>query len=134
MPAKSSRYSPCPCQSGRLYQQCCKRAHDSCAESAEALMRSRYSAYALGLVDYIIATTDPDGPQYEREEKRWASEIESFCLYNSFNGLKVVESTEDGDSATVTFTAHLGSGDMREKSLFYRKEGRWYYHSGTSLQ
>lgn len=53
MPANS----PCPCCSGQSYQDCCLPVHQGAvACSPEALMRSRFSAHALGLMDYILAS------------------------------------------------------------------------------
>lgn len=50
----------CPCGSGDALGECCGRYHAGmAAPSAELLMRSRYSAYVLGLVDYLRATTLP---------------------------------------------------------------------------
>src|SRR5688500_8059775 len=48
----------CPCQSGRAYAQCCAPLHrgEAIAETAEALMRSRYSAYVRGDAEYLLAT------------------------------------------------------------------------------
>ncbi len=52
--------SVCPCGSGNLLDACCGHYHAGTpAPDAQALMRSRYSAYVLGLVDYLVATTLP---------------------------------------------------------------------------
>ena len=53
--------SLCPCGSKNTYQQCCESAHlnHSAVETPEQLMRSRYSAHVLGLVDYVVATYHP---------------------------------------------------------------------------
>ena len=57
----------CPCNSGKKYSNCCKTLHDGVfPESALSLMRSRYSAYALQKSEYIIHTTHPDNPNYEK--------------------------------------------------------------------
>ena len=49
--------TPCPCGSGASLVACCGRWHaGEAAPTAEALMRSRYSAYVLGLEDYLLAT------------------------------------------------------------------------------
>ncbi len=51
---------PCPCGSRLTYERCCQTAHDGQApEVAEALMRSRYTAYVLGSQDYLLATWHP---------------------------------------------------------------------------
>ncbi|MET0935854.1 MAG: YchJ family metal-binding protein, partial [Luteibacter sp.] len=52
----SSDKKPCPCGSGGSYSSCCGRWHaGEAAPSAEALMRSRYSAYVLELEDYLLS-------------------------------------------------------------------------------
>ena len=52
--------SICPCGSGNLLGACCGTYHAGHpAPSAETLMRSRYSAYVLGLIDYLVETTLP---------------------------------------------------------------------------
>lgn len=103
-------------------------------------MRSRYSAYKLGLIDYLIATTDPEGPMWEDDHDEWAQQIRDFVRYTHFVGLTVhafkPPSAED-PSATLTamvhFTAHLRRDgldvSMTERSLFRRLDGRWLYSS-----
>jgi uncharacterized protein YchJ len=57
--------SPCPCGSGKAYGGCCGPAHANRAPPAtpELLLRSRFAAYRLGLVDYLVATTHPAAPE-----------------------------------------------------------------------
>lgn len=97
-------------------------------------MRSRYSAYVVGLSEHIIRTTDPEGPQW-RPVGAWKASIDALCRETSFVGLEVREVEERGDEGFVTFRV-----DMRregrpvafvERSRFRRVEGRWLYHSGT---
>ncbi|HEX5804075.1 MAG TPA: YchJ family metal-binding protein, partial [Azospira sp.] len=53
-PATATPTAPCPCGSDQPYARCCGRWHaGEPAPSAEALMRSRYAAYVLGLSDYL---------------------------------------------------------------------------------
>ena len=48
---------PCPCGSGRTYAQCCEPLHDGApAPTAQALMRSRYTAFVVGDEDYLFRT------------------------------------------------------------------------------
>ena len=59
-----SSHAPCPCDSGQTYVDCCGAWHLGLlqglhAPTPEALMRSRYSAYVLGLIDYLLATWHP---------------------------------------------------------------------------
>jgi SEC-C motif-containing protein len=97
-------------------------------------MRSRFAAYALALLDYIIATTHPDGPEYQNDVLRWRMQLAEFSRTTSFVGLQVL-SNEDSDSGSVvSFRAELTQGEQdasfAERSLFVRHEGRWLYHSG----
>ena len=56
----------CPCTSGSDYASCCEPiiTQQQQAKTAEQLMRSRYSAYALGKVDWIVDSQSPDGRQF----------------------------------------------------------------------
>jgi SEC-C motif domain protein len=126
----------CPCHSGRRYKRCCQPYHQGVAPPDPAsLMRSRYAAYAIGLVDYVVATTDPDGPQWNGETDRWREEIRQFGLRTSFLGLQLLSQDAGPDQGTVHFQAELRVGDrdasFAELSLFTRDTGRWKYHSGT---
>lgn len=118
-----------------MYSTCCQPYHDGALpENAEVLMRSRYSAYALQLADYIIQTTHPSNPAYTADKRLWKEEILQFCRDMQFTGLHIEEFVEGPERATVTFTAQLKQGDFdasfREKSLFIKEDGRWFYASG----
>ncbi len=96
-------------------------------------MRSRFSAYACGLVDYVIDTTDPRGPQWKEDRALWASEIERFCRDTDFGGWGVLESQQDGDGGRVRFHARIQQGgrdaSFLEDSSFVRRAGCWLYSS-----
>ncbi len=88
-------------------------------------MRSRYSAYALGLIDYLLATWHPSTAPGELElpPVKWLS-------------LEVRQATESGDAAVVEFVARYrvnGRAErMHEVSRFVRQDGRWYYIDGQT--
>ncbi|MBD8525785.1 YchJ family protein [Pseudomarimonas arenosa] len=114
----------CPCGNPWPYAQCCGRYHDGePAPNAEALMRSRYSAYVLRDADYLLATwhptTRPDAIDFDAGVK-WL-------------GLDVKQRWQDGaDRAGVEFVARYKAGGepaqrLHEKSRFALEEGRWYY-------
>lgn len=117
--------APCPCGSGAPYAACCGRWHaGEPAPTAEALMRSRYSAYVLGLAPYVIdtwhASTRPAEMALEPAVK-WL-------------GLDVRRHAADGDRATVEFVARSKLGGrahrLHETSRFVREGGRWFYVDG----
>ncbi len=121
----------CPCCSGKTYAECCKPYHDGALPStALALMRSRYSAYALGKLDYIIHTTHPKSPYFEKDLFKWKKGIEEFSKTTEFVKLEILESTDD----TVKFAAHLRQSGrpfiLEEKSQFEKIDGKWLYLSG----
>ncbi|MED5371363.1 MAG: YchJ family metal-binding protein [Myxococcota bacterium] len=128
--------TPCPCHSGERYKRCCRPLHQGkSAPDPERLMRSRYAAYALGEVVYIQETTDPTGPQYQRDLVAWADELREWCAATQFLGLKIVDRVVQGDTAWVQFHATLRSNgrdaSFGERSAFTLLNGRWRYHSGT---
>jgi SEC-C motif-containing protein len=126
---------PCPCTSKKPYDRCCGPFHAGTAtpETAEALMRSRFSAYALGKVDYLIATR----PEAKRTEEN-RDELLQYCKSVSCVGLKII-SREKGakgdDTGVVTFHASLQANGRRtlhiETSTFAREDGRWVYVDGV---
>ena len=121
----------CPCHSGKKYAECCKPYHDSdSAPTPLQLMRSRYSAYALGLSEYIINTTHPKSPYFEKDRKKWRSAIDQFCRETRFLGLEIHAHQDDW----VSFTAHLEQHGkkilLQEKSHFQKVDGKWLYVYG----
>ncbi|SEJ06330.1 SEC-C motif-containing protein [Azotobacter beijerinckii] len=124
----------CPCGSGRRLDECCGRYLSGApAPAAESLMRSRYSAYALGNIDYLLQTTLPAQQSgLDREA------IRTWSLQSTWLGLEV-EAVElpvgQPEHAFVTFSArwHDASGAHahRERSAFVRHAGRWYFIDPT---
>lgn len=127
----ASADDPCPCQPARAYADCCARLHGGQpAPDAEALMRSRYSAYVRGLGEYLLASwhasTRPsqlDLADAPGARLRWL-------------GLEVLEHhRDDVDHARVRFVARFKVGGqsaqrMCELSRFVREDGRWFYLDG----
>lgn len=117
----------CPC-GGSDYAACCGRfiAQGLVAQTAEELMRSRYTAYALGNAAYVQASwyprTLPSGPLVSTEPGiKWL-------------GLDVRRHVAAGEQATVEFVVRYKLGGrahrMHEVSRFVREDGRWYYLDG----
>jgi SEC-C motif-containing protein len=124
--------APCPCGSGQPCERCCGRWHAGPlhlqAPTAEALMRSRYSAYVLEKADYLRDTwhpsTRPAEPLRFGDAVRWL-------------GLAVRRHVQaDADHAVVEFVARSKQGGraarLHETSRFVREGGRWYYVDGDT--
>lgn len=120
----------CPCRSGRAYEHCCGPLHRGVATvpHAEALMRSRYSAYVRADAAYLLATwhasTRPAALDFgDAAATRWL-------------GLEVKRHTPvDADHASVEFVARYRIGGasavrLHEVSRFVREDGRWWYVDG----
>jgi SEC-C motif-containing protein len=115
----------CPCGTGLTYAECCGRLHDGTASAAtaEQLMRSRYSAFAVGAPGYLLSTWHSTTQPRELELDpaiRWL-------------GLDVLATTGGGMLAaegTVEFVARYAGGEQHEVSRFVREEGSWRYLDG----
>ncbi|MFE2752085.1 YchJ family protein [Actinosynnema sp. NPDC059335] len=120
----------CPCGLGEPYEACCGPYHRGLrkAPTAEALMRSRYSAFAVGDEDYLLATWHPTTRPASLEldpEQRWTRlEI-----------LDRADGTLFQSTGTVEFRAHYRVGGhhdvLHERSRFVREHGSWLYLSPT---
>jgi SEC-C motif-containing protein len=125
----------CPCGSEALYTACCGVWHAGYAQgvhaaTAGALMRSRYSAYALGLTDYLLATWHPSSSP---------GALELFPI--KWLGLDVLNAEQSADAGVVEFVARFRSADqggraqrMHEISRFVLEQGRWLYIDGEPVR
>ncbi len=133
MSAENKNDEPCPCGSSRPYADCCGALHQSFAAdgrlgaaSAEALMRSRYSAFVRGDLAYLQASwhasTRPAELAPDQAGLKWL-------------GLEVRQHlSQDAEHATVEFVARSKLGGrahrLHEISRFVREDGVWYYLDG----
>lgn len=122
----------CPCGNGAL-QDCCGPYLDGRldAPTAEKLMRSRYTAYALGNVEYLLRSWHP------------ASRPEDFVLEEAirWQGLDILDTAAGGEgdeTGEVEFVARYmvenRPGQLRERSDFRREDGLWYYVDGVEVK
>lgn len=122
----------CPCKSGKSYKVCCQPFHEGQkAPTPLALMRSRFAAYALGKVRYIVKTEHPDSVRRQRDAA-FHKDLKLFCELTDFVDLQILgEATLAADRATVTFHALLvqqgKDASFTECSVFERVNGRWFY-------
>ena len=125
----------CPCASALPYQMCRARYHaGALPEDAAVLMRSRYSAFAKHLADYIIKTTHPEKAKRNPSLVKWKQELLQFSRDTQFVGLRILDFVDGEKAATVTFTAYLMQHgrdvSFTEKSTFAKVGKRWLYKSG----
>jgi SEC-C motif-containing protein len=126
------RRRPCPCDSGLPYAECCGRLHDgtAAAATAEQLMRSRYSAFAVGDPAHLLATWHPTTRPRSLALDPAVRWVGPEVLATTGGALLAAE-------GTVEFRAHSVArgvaGSQHEDSRFVRESGRWYYVDGVAL-
>jgi len=122
----------CPCGSGSAYEKCCGLYHaGQAAPSAEALMRSRYSAYVVGKIDYVGATNDPQtGTDFDAEA------AEAWSKQSEWLGLEIIAANETEVEFKAKYRTDGREEIHHEVSLFRKdpKNGRWYYREGKTLR
>jgi len=120
---------PCPCGSGAGYHVCCGPLHhgERHAETAEQLMRSRYSAFARGDSDYLFRTWHPRTRPSDLI-------LDAEIVWSSLEMTDTSAGGAPDDHGEVEFTARFTSGGrpgaMHERSRFQRRAGRWVYVDG----
>lgn len=125
----------CPCLSGEVFGSCCgpvhadRRAGGPGAVTAEALMRSRYSAFVTGDAAYLLTSWHPS--------TRPASlELDPSMTWRRLDVVDVVAGGPFDGRGIVEFAAHYRQdgkrGVQRERSTFLREDGRWFYIAAVS--
>ena len=133
---------PCPCGSGKELETCCGPAVEGAVwpATAEALMRSRYAAYALHRYDWLLESTHPDYREGISPEKLAEQGKDVHWLR-----LEIVDCQDDmplGKNGehydVVDFCAYYElegiPRQLGERSFFARRDGRIYYVDGVPLQ
>ncbi|MDR0554553.1 MAG: YchJ family protein [Treponema sp.] len=124
----------CPCGSGRPYHECCEPYIIGAQKpaTAEALMRSRYSAYVEHAVDYIINTCVSDG-----KEKIDRKETQNWSEKSTWLGLSILSVSQGGEedtAGTVEFEAVYERDGLKEThhetASFKKLNGQWLYDEG----
>jgi len=127
----------CPCGSNLAYEACCQAIikGERRAETAEQLMRSRYSAYAMKEIDYLLTSLHPDhrADFNEKTTRAWAegAEWHGLEILGTVNGS--AEDSEGRVEFAVSYAEQGAKKDYRERSLFSKKDGIWYLVSGEPL-
>ena len=122
--------SECPCGSGKPLTACCGPYLDGApAPTAEATMRSRYSAHVLGNADYLVATMSADQrTDYDRESAEQSFADSKWLVLD----IRKTELGGEGDeTGKVEFVARYRTGQQQtahhELSFFTREDGRWVF-------
>lgn len=125
--------SACPCQSGQPYENCCAPFHHHTAlpDTAEQLMRSRYCAYVLKNIPYIVETTVPS-----QQALLDVAALQEWAEQTHWLGLQILKcETLTKIQSAVEFNALFQGEDApqshHERSIFVKIEGRWYFVDPT---
>jgi len=125
----------CPCASGKPFADCCQPLLQQTrpAPTAVALMRSRYTAFALGYFDYLIATLHP-----AQRAAMSVAQLQEQDHHTRWLSLQLVDHQggQAGDTeGQVHFIARYlegaVAGELEEHSAFRHEQGRWFYTTGT---
>ena len=136
------KFSPndiCPCGSFKKYKKCCKPFHDKITfpKTALELMKSRFSAFAVLIADYIIFTTHENNSDYTSNLKSWNQEIMNFSKNTKFEKLEILDFIDGEVESFVTFRATLFQDNTDisfiEKSRFLKVEEKWLYVDGQFI-
>jgi SEC-C motif-containing protein len=125
----------CPCGSALSYSDCCEPfiLGDKPAPTAEAMMRSRYTAYNRCEVDYIVRTTHPQQRKQDSENdiRQWAQK----SVWHELNILHVDGGSAEDTEGTVEFIAHYSENgeriDHHEVAQFKKENGAWFFWDGA---
>ena len=126
----------CPCGSIKGYENCCGPLinGEKNAETAEALMRSRYTAYTRAEIEYLLNTLHPSKKDaYDSESlRKWSEE-------SDWHGLEIIETEKGGeedDTGTVEFIARYTekgkSSEHHEIADFQKQDGKWFFYDGKA--
>lgn len=125
----------CYCCSDKKFADCCQPFIEGVSKplTAEELMRSRYSAYATGAVEYLVRSTHPSTKKFHDAES-----IERWAQSNSWQKLEII-SKSAGEATdkkgTIEFKAYFLDAENNpcihhELSNFEKYLGRWFFVSG----
>ena len=130
--------SACPCQSNKSYADCCGRFHRGAEfpQTAEQLMRSRYAAYVLKNVPYIVATTVPS-----QQALLNVPAIQAWAENTQWLGLQILNTetltkVQSAVEFNAPFKREKGQGEEgeqahHERSIFVKIDGHWYFVDPT---
>ncbi|MGW1625687.1 YchJ family protein [Streptomyces sp. NPDC002172] len=114
----------CPCGLAETYENCCGRFHrGAAAPTAEALMRSRYSAFVKRDEPYLLRTWHP-------RTRPARLDLDPGMRWTGLEILATTDGSAFHSTGTVTFRASFRDGSLLERSRFERVDGAWVYLDG----
>ncbi|MFC8516871.1 YchJ family protein [Streptomyces sp. NPDC057257] len=124
----TSRSPSCPCGLAETYERCCGRFHrgEAAAPTAEALMRSRYSAFVKRNEQYLLRTWHP-------RTRPATLDLDPGARWTGLEILATTDGSAFHGTGTVTFRASFRGGALHERSRFERVDGAWVYVDGEFL-
>jgi SEC-C motif-containing protein len=124
----------CPCGSEKPFAFCCEPFIEGkkSAPTAEALMRSRYTAFVMGAIDYLVNTTAPE--KRSRIDREIIAEQIKVTVWTGLSILNKTAGMAGDAEGTVEFEAEFELPDekcvLHENSNFYAHDGQWFYVDG----
>ena len=126
--------TPCYCGRQKSFTECCDLyiSGKQVPTNAEDLMRSRYSAFCVVNMDYLMATTDLQ-VRYDFDHKA----NEAWARNANFNKLEILNTEETGAKSIVEFKAYFNLENQdhvhHEISTFRKTNGQWFYRAGRII-
>lgn len=132
---KSTARRDCPCKSGESYARCCRGYHEGDEPPDPVrLMRSRFSAFALGDGAYLCRTLHPDHPLRNQDRAAVIRDLSRAKDRVRYQDLTIHDVSVEGDKGQVLFTARVFEGgrdrSFVELSEFERSPEGWRYREG----
>lgn len=126
----------CPCGSKKQYQYCCQKylLGKATVETAEKLMRSRYTAFCQGNIDYLIATLHP-----ERRTQSDRAELTKTINNTEWLGLTIIDTNKGKKNDSIGYVEFEAiyrinePKQLHERSKFIKSDGKWFYVEGNIL-
>jgi SEC-C motif domain protein len=135
---KGSCSMNCPCGTGLDFNRCCGPIIEGLkqAESAESLMRARYTAYTRVATHFLRESLHPD-----HRDEHDAESVHAWAEDSQWHGLEIISSQDGGpgdETGTVEFACEFTHEDElrrhHERARFARHEGVWYFVDGEQVK
>ncbi|MBU0505139.1 MAG: YchJ family protein [bacterium] len=123
---------PCPCGTGINYENCCQPylLGSEKPDTAEKLLRSRYTAYVVGNTDYIFETHHPE--TVSTLDKQGVIEWSRDSKWLNLEIIKVDDSLKSSGETLIEFAAQYSQEGVvhrhREVSLFKKEKDTWFFY------